>query len=150
VGIENVAGSLFDASSKYGRMIGPLVSLVGDLHFGKRSIRGYFGQSVVLGSAEFLVNMTSDFVGPFSGAPTTVAEEFFGRDEDVVIPITGFRINWLYPISRRVSLGVSANTSAWWDVSVPPGVIPTPGGDQVFHENMLVYFGLAVAVKLTI
>jgi hypothetical protein len=150
VGIENVAGSLFDASSNYGRMIGPLVGLIGDVHFGKHSIRGYFGQSVVLGSAELLVNMTSDFVGPFSDAPTIVSEEFFGKDEDVVIPITEFRINWLYPISRRVSLGVSANTSVWWDLPVPPGVMPSGGGDQVFHENTLVYFGLALAVKLRI
>ena len=150
VGIQDGAGALLDAASNYGRMIGPLVGLVGNVHFGKHSIRGCFGQSVVLGSAELLVNSTSDFVGPFNDAPTIVAEQFFGKDEDVVIPITEFRINWLYPISRRVSLGVSANTSVWWDVPVPPGLIPTPGGDQVFHKNTLVYFGLAVAVKLRI
>jgi hypothetical protein len=38
-GIQNVAGSLFDASSNYGRMIGPLVGVIGDVHFGKHSIR---------------------------------------------------------------------------------------------------------------
>lgn len=150
VGIQNVAGSLFDASSNYGRMIGPLVGLVGEAHFGKHSIRGYIGQSVVLGTAELLVNMTRDFIGPVSDAPSVVAEEFFGKDEDVAIPITEFRVNWLYPISQRVSLGVSANTSVWWDVPVPPGVIPIAGGHEVFHENTILYFGLAVAVKVRI
>ncbi|MGQ0836123.1 MAG: hypothetical protein ACT4O5_14625 [Gammaproteobacteria bacterium] len=45
---------------------------------------------------------------------------------------------------------MSANKSVWWDVPVPPGVIPTAGGDEVFHENTILYFGLAIAVKLRI
>lgn len=149
VGIQNVAGSLRDASSNYGRMMGPLIGVVADARFGKHSIRAYFGQSVVLGTAELLINETRDFVGPPSATPTVTAREFFGRDEDVAIPITEFRINWLYPISRRISLGVSANTSVWWDVPVPPGVAPS-GSSDAFHENTLVYFGLGVAVKLKI
>jgi len=149
VGIQDVAGTLVDASSNYGRMIGPLVGVVTDVHFGKHSIRAYLGQSVVLGTAELLIHETRDFVGPFSTTPTITAREFFGKDEDVAIPITEFRINWLYPISQRISLGVSANTSVWWDVPVPPGVIASAGSDT-FHEDTLVYFGLAVAVKLKI
>ena len=45
--LENVSGSLIDASSNYPRMIGPLLGLSGDLHFGRNLIRGYLGQSVV-------------------------------------------------------------------------------------------------------
>jgi hypothetical protein len=148
-GIQNVAGSLFDASSNYGRMIGPLVGVIGDVHFGKHSIRAYFGQSVVLGTAESLSHETRDFVGPISATPTITAREFFGKEQDVAIPITEFRISWLYPISQRIRLGLSANTSVWWDVPVPPGVIPSAGSES-FNENTLVYFGLAVAVKVKI
>lgn len=149
VAIQDVAGSLVDASSNYGRMIGPLVGLAGDIRFGRSSIRAYVGQSVVFGTAE-LRGMTRDFVGPVSDAPAVVARETFGKDQDVAIPITEFRINWLYPIGEHVALGVSVNTSVWWDVPVPPGVIPIADGDEVFHENTILYFGLAVAVKLRI
>lgn len=149
VGIQNVAGTLIDASSNYGRMMGPVVGVIADVRFGKHAVRAYFGQSVVLGSAESLTRETSDFVGPVSAAPQITAREVFDEEQDVAIPITEFRINWLYPISRRISLGLSVNTSVWWDVPVPPGVIPRAGG-EIFHENTLVYFGLGVAVKLMI
>jgi hypothetical protein len=49
----------------------------------------------------------------------------------------------------HIHLGLSANTSVWWDVPVPPSVIPS-AGSKAFDENALVYFGLAVAVKLRI
>lgn len=147
VAIEGTGGSLVDASSNYSRMTGPLVGLSGEVRFGKHAVRGYIGQSMVFGTAS-LNNTISDFTGPFSASPTVVAQQSFGKEQDVAIPITEFRINWLYPVSRRISLGLSANTSVWWDVPVPPGVIPIADGDQVFHENTIVYFGLAVAVKL--
>ncbi|MGH8285400.1 MAG: hypothetical protein ACRETT_06500 [Steroidobacteraceae bacterium] len=145
---QNVAGSFLDASSNYGRMIGPLLGLSGEVHFGRNTISGYLGQSVVFGTAE-LSHMTRDFTGPID-APAVVAVEIFRKEQDVAIPITEFRVNWLYPISRRASLGVSANTSIWWDVPVPPGVIPIADGNDVFHENTILYFGLAIAVKLRI
>jgi len=144
--VQDVAGSLVDASSNYPRMIGPLVGLSGEAHFGRNSIRGYIGQSVIFGTVE-LRHTTRDFTGPVSDTPTIVATETFGKDQDVAIPITEFRLNWLYPISQHFALGVSANTSVWWDVPVPPGVIPISEGDQVFEENTIVYFGLALAVK---
>jgi hypothetical protein len=147
-GIQDVGGTLVDASSNYGRMMGPLVGLVADARFGKHALRAYLGQSVVLGTAELLLHETSDFVGPFSTTPTITARESFNKDEDVAIPITEFRINWLYPISQRIAVGVSANASVWWNVPVPPGVIP--GASDTFREDTLVYFGLAVAVKLKI
>jgi len=145
--LQDVAGSLIDASSNYPRMIGPLIGLSGDVHFGRNSIRAYIGQSVIFGTAE-LRHTTRDFTGPVSDTPTIVAVETFGKDQDVAIPITEFRLNWLYPIGQHVSLGVSANTSVWWDVPVPPGVIPISEGDEIFQENTIVFFGLAVAVKL--
>lgn len=143
--VQGVAGSLIDASSNYPRMIGPVVGLSGDVHFGRNSLRGYIGQSVIFGTAE-LRHTTRDFTGPVD-APTIVATERFGKEQEVAIPITEFRLNWLYPISQHIALGVSANTSVWWDVPVPPGVIPISEGDQLFEENTIVYFGLALAVK---
>lgn len=147
VGVESVEGSLFDASSNYPRMIGPLLGLSGEVQYGKSTFRGYFGQSVIFGTAE-LSNQARDFTGPLSDAPTIVRQTFLTKGQDVAIPITEFRVNWLYPIARHVSLGVSANTSVWWDVPVPPGVIPITDGDELFHENTILYFGLALAVKL--
>jgi hypothetical protein len=149
VGIENVQGSLFDASSNYPRMIGPLLGLEGEVQYGKSTFRGYFGQSVIFGTAE-LTNETRDFTGPVSDAPNVVAQEFFGKEQDVAIPVTEFRVNWLYPLGRLVSLGVSVNTSVWWDVPVPPGLTPVAQGNVRFDENTILYFGLAVAVKLKI
>jgi hypothetical protein len=146
---QNVAGSLIDASSNYDRMMGPLIGLSGELALGESTLRGYLGQSVVFGSVA-LNRMTRDFIGPVSMLPNVLAQESFGKDQDVAIPITEFRLSWLYPVSPRVSVGVSANTSVWWDVPVPPGVIPISEGDQVFHENTILYFGLALAVKLRI
>jgi hypothetical protein len=91
--------------------------------------------------------MTRDFTGPVSMTPNVVAQETFGKDQDVAIPITEFRVGWLYPLSRRVALGLSANTSVWWDVPVPPGV-PVTDGARAFQENTIVYFGLALAVQV--
>jgi hypothetical protein len=144
--IENVSGSLVDASSNYDRMIGPLIGLTGQAALGRSTLRGYLGQSVVFGSVQ-LSHMTRDFTGPVSMTPNVVAQEAFGGDQDVAIPITEFRVSWLYPLSRRVALGLSSNTSVWWDVPVPPGV-PVTGGDRAFHENTLVYFGVALAVQM--
>lgn len=146
---ENVGGSLEDGASNYDRMIGPLIGLYGRVGVGKSTLTGYLGQSVVFGSVA-LTHTTSDFIGPVSTTPNVVARTTFGKDQDVAIPITEFRVSWLYPVSSRVSVGLSANSSVWWDVPVPPGVIPISQGDQVFHENTLVYFGLAFAVKLRI
>jgi hypothetical protein len=130
-------------------MIGPLLGLSGQLDLGASTLHGYIGQSVVFGSAA-LNHRVRDFIGPVSTMPNVVAEETFGKDQDVAIPITELRLSWLYPVSPRVSVGISANSSIWWDVPVPPGVIPVSEGDQVFHENTLIYFGLALAVKLRI
>lgn len=146
VGVEGVGGTRMDASSNYDRMMGPLVGLAGDVHRGKSHITGYIGQSLLLGSAE-LSRTSREFTGPFGDAPSFFNQEVFRKSEDVAIPVTEFRIKWTYSVSEMVSLGVGANSSAWWDVPVPPGVIPNEGGETL-HENTIVFFGLLGSVEL--
>jgi hypothetical protein len=148
VGVQDVSGLLLDASSNYDRMMGPLVGLVGNIHRGRSSIEGYVGQSVIFGSAG-LTRMSREFTGPFSSTPSFVSQEVFRKEQDVAIPITELRIKLAYEITRNLSLGAGVNTSVWWDVPVPPGVIPVEGGDQALHENTIVFLGLSGAAKIT-
>jgi hypothetical protein len=145
-GEEDVDGTFVGASSNYSRLTGPLVGLTGEIRRGKNSIQGYIGQSLVIGSAT-VFNSYDDFTGSVD-SPTIVAQETFRKDLDVGIPITEFRLKWTYTVTKNVALGLGANTSVWWDVAVPPGVIPT-GGTTDFHENTVVLFGLVGAVDLT-
>jgi hypothetical protein len=146
-GVQDVVGTRFEASSNYDRMMGPLVGLAGGIHRGKNYIEGYIGQSVLIGTAA-LSSRTTEFIGPFS-SPSVVAQETFETDQDVAIPVTEFRVKWTYEISNSVSLGAGANTSAWWDVSVPPGVIPAEEGNEVLHENTIVFYGVLAVVEYT-
>ncbi len=146
VGIQNVGGSQLDASSNYPLMMGPIVGLAGNLQGGRSSIEAYVGQSVLLGSVQ-LDSMSREFTGAFGPAPTYVARERFKREQDVAIPITELRIRWTCRLGKRVSLGAGVHTSVWWDVPVPPGVIPIENGDEALHEDTLVFFGLLGAVK---
>ena len=148
VGIQDVAGRRLDASSNYGQMFGPLVGLAGDVRRGKNTIRGYLGQSLLIGDPE-LAGMSREFTGPFVEEAAFFTQESFFTQKDVAIPITDFRIKWTYGISRWIALGIGANTSVWWDVSVPPGVIPIADGDEALHENTIVFFGVTGAVHLT-
>ena len=93
--------------------------------------------------------MAREFRGPFGETPAFFAQESFAALKDVAIPITEFRIDWTYRINKRLSLGVGANTSAWWDVPVPPGVIPIADGQEALHENTIVLFGVLANVQLT-
>lgn len=147
VGIRDVAGTRLDASSNYPLMMGPLLALAGDVRLGRHSIEGYIGQSVLFGNPE-LTNTASGFTGPFSSNPNFVEQEVFSAEQDVAIPITELRIKWKYRVSKHIALGLGANTAVWWDVPVPPGVIPVVGGDQKLHENTIVFFGLMGAVEL--
>jgi hypothetical protein len=146
-GVQDIGGTRFEASSNYERMMGPLVGLAGGVHRGKNYIEGYIGQSLLIGSAA-LSSRNTEFTGPFS-SPTFFAQETFETDQDVAIPVTEFRIGWTYEISKRFSLGAGANASAWWDVSVPPGVIPAEDGDEVLHENTIVFYGVLAAMEYT-
>ncbi len=145
-GIQDVAGSFYDTSSNYDLMMGPLLGISGETSSGSNTFRGYIGQSVLFGSAQ-LTHTTTDFAGPPTDPPTNVsAQEIFSRDIDAVIPITEFRLNWLRPINERLSLGIAANVSIWWDVSVPPGVVPATEADRS-NENTIVFFGVGAALK---
>ncbi len=148
VGIEDVVGSRLDASSNYERMMGPLVGLAGYVHWEKNQIEGYLGQSVIFGNAE-LTSMSRNFTGPYSENASFFSQEVFRKTQDVAIPITEFRVKWTFKVTKKISLGLGANTMAWWDVSVPPGINPIEGGDEVLHENTIIFFGLLAAVKIT-
>jgi hypothetical protein len=147
VGIQDVGGALLDASSNYSRMMGPLVGLAGYVRRGRSSIEGYIGQSVLFGSAE-LTNVSREFTGPFGSTPSFSAQETFRSEQDVAIPITELRIRWTYGVTKKLSLGAGVDTSVWWDVPVPPGVIPIEGGGEALHENTIVFLGLLGSVKL--
>ncbi len=151
VGIQNVGGLRMDASSNYDRMMGPLVGLSGKIDRGRNSIAGYIGQSVLVGTAEQLSGSSREFTGPFSETPTFTSHETIRRDDvDVAIPITEFRVKWSYRFAEHISVGAGVHTSAWWDVSVPPGVVPGVDGDEAFRENTIVSVGLFGAVKYTL
>lgn len=145
-GLQDTGGSFYDASSNYDLMMGPLVGIAGETSSGNNTFRGYIGQSVLLGSAQ-LTHTTSDFIGAPTDPPTNViAQDSFSRDTDVAIPITELRFNWLRPLNERLSLGVAANVSVWWDVAVPPGVVPATEADRS-NENTIVFFGIGAALR---
>lgn len=145
-GIQGVGGSFYDASSNYDLMMGPLVGISGDAYFGRNTVRGYIGQSILFGSTQ-LTHTTSDFIGPPTDPPSNiVAQDSFSREQDVAIPITELRINWLRSLGDRLAVGVSANASVWWDVPVPPGVVPATEGDRS-DENTIVFFGIGAAIR---
>ena len=146
VGIQNVSGSRTDASSNYPLMMGPLVGLMGHVRHGRNTLEGSIGQSILIGTAE-LDSMIRDFTGAYGPTPAYVARETFTKDQDVAIPITDLRLRWTCRVGDHVSLGAGLNTSVWWDVSVPPGVVPVENGDETLHENTVIFFGLSGTVS---
>jgi hypothetical protein len=146
-GLENSLGTRFDAESNYGRMMGPLLGVAGTFRLGRAWLEGYLGQSVVLGDAAFNTQ-ARDFTGPFGGSPDYVAEEAFGTSEEVAIPISELQARARYGLTRWLALGVGVSAASWADVGVPPGVVPGAGGDQVLHENTLVFLGLSGFVEI--
>lgn len=141
-GLEDIAGTRFDAESNYGRMTGPLVGLAGTIRIGRASLDGYLGQSVVLGDVAFN-GQARDFTGASGSAPDYVAEETFGTSEQIAVPITDLQVRASYGVTGWLALGAGVSAATWWDVGMPPGAVPGPGGDQVLHENTLVLFGLS-------
>lgn len=155
VGIQDVGGRRLDASSNYDRMIGPLLGVIGRAQFGRSTVETAIALSVLLGSVE-LESMAREFTGPLSVAfpveaeiPTTTSTETFKALEDVAIPVADLRIKWTYRITGWLALGVGASSSTWWDVPVPPGVVPGDDGLDTQHENTIVFFGMAGIVELT-
>jgi hypothetical protein len=155
VGDVALGGRRIDASSNYSRMMGPLVGLLATIERGRSQFEGYISQSVLLGEAD-LTSGWRDFTGPLSSAfpveeevPNVTAQETFRKSEDAAIPVTDFRIRWTYRLGKRISVGLGANTSVWWDVPLPPGIIPIEDGDEVLHENTIVFVGGLATVAYT-
>ena len=157
VGIVDAGGRRIDASSNYGRLTGPLVGLVGEISHGRSRFRGYIGQSLVFGEAE-LTHRARDFTGSLEAAiqvdgeiATASTDIGFRAPNDVAIPITEFRLGWSHRLTQRLELGAGINVSAWWDVPVPPGVVPsTAGGSSQLLENTIVYSGLSGTMKISL
>lgn len=147
VGIEDTEGLRIDASSNYRRMTGPLIGWEGSARIGRFSIEGVLAQSVVLGETVY-DGAGREFTGAFGETPVFVSEETFRTPERVAIPITEMRLRALVSPFNRLAIGVGIHGSAWWDVGVPPGVLPVPAGDQLLQENTLVFFGLMGVVEV--
>jgi hypothetical protein len=148
-GIQGVGGTRLDASSNYGRMIGPIVGLLSVRERGKNRFEGQLTQSVVFGDAE-LTSSQSDFVGLFTEEETQefTAVRQYSKPESVAIPITELRLRWTWAASERLSFGLGANASWWSDVSVPPGV--RPGGSlDTLYETTITFAGLVGAIELS-
>ena len=146
LGIEDSEGSRLDAESNYARMTGPLVGVSGTTLLGPVGLEGQLSQSVVMGDVRFNTQARA-FTGP-ADSPTYTFTEKFGTSERIAIPITELRIRGTVEVIDHVSLGLGVEAASWWDVGVPPGLVPGPGGDQVLHENTLVYVGIAGVLAL--
>lgn len=144
-GVEGLVGTRQDASSNYGAMYGPLLGLTAEVRRGRNGFEGYLSQSVLLGEAE-LSTRRRDFVGPFVAEPLFVIDASFRDSRDVAIPISELRLRWTYQLTRRLALSLAANAATWWDVPVPPGVIP--GGGPALHESTIVFFGLGGGARV--
>lgn len=154
VGVEQVGGRRLDASSNYDRMMGPLVGLVGRIEWGRSVFEGTITQSLLLGSVE-LASTAREFSGPIDAAfpveaelPSTTAFDSFRATEDVAIPVTDLGISWTFRVARWLAVGAGATSSTWWDVPVPPGVVPGEGGLQSLHENTIVFYGMSLIAEL--
>jgi hypothetical protein len=145
-GIEGVEGRRFDASSNYDLMMGPVLGMSAEFRRGRQTIRGTFNQSLLLGEAE-LTGMSGDFTGPFSEMVPFTSRERVATMRDVAIPVTELRIRWAYGLTGHLTLGAGIETAVWWDVSVPPGVIPVEDGNDALHENTIVLYGMSVSAE---
>jgi hypothetical protein len=146
-GLEGVGGVRFDASSNYGRMVGPLVAATADWRRGDLSVSAGLGQAVVLGEAE-LTRVLRDFAGPSTGQLTFTTSDRFEASQDIAVPISDVRLSLVYRLLDNIALLASAQASVWWDVAVPPGVLPTVGGNGPLLENTIVYTGLGGGVRI--
>jgi len=145
LGIEGVEGTFLETSSNYPRMMGPLVGITGALGEGKSRIEAYLGQSLVAGRASLKYG-SEHFTGT-PAAPTVDDSRFFSDFVDVVIPISELRLRYTYRLTDQLSLGTGLAGQAWWDVQVPPGVIPDPNASQALQENTVVFYSVLASVE---
>jgi len=154
VGIQDNGGRRLDASSNYDRMMGPMVGFVGRIVWGRSVFEGTIAQSVLFGSVE-LTSSAREFTGPLGAAlpveaelPTVTAIDSFRATEDVAIPVTDVGFSWTVRVARWLALGAGVTSSTWWDVPVPPGVVPTDSGLQTLHKNTIVFYGVSVIAEM--
>lgn len=138
--LGDTGGVRLDSSSNYDRFHGPLVALAGTIRRGRHTFETYLGQSVILSTAE-LSALQRTFVGPFSETPDPdfVDRRSFHRLEDVAVPVTEIRGNWTFDATRRFYVGFGVEAMAWWDLPVPPGVVPGAAGVSRLNENTLTF-----------
>lgn len=148
VGLQDGSGTRWDAESNYGRMMGPLVGVAGAAQLGRVALDALLAQSVVLGEAAYNT-LARDFTGPFPESPVYGNEEAFGTSEEVAIPITDLQARARFGATGWLALGVGIQAAAWWDVGVPPGLLPVPGGSRVLLENTLVLLGVSAVIELS-
>lgn len=141
VGLEGVGGTRQDASSNYPRMSGPMVGFEGEFNWGKNQVTGSFSQSATFGTNE-LSSQMRDFDGDFSEEPDFTSDSVFHLEQDAVIPISEFRIQWRYQWNDHLGIGGGIHTSAWWDVPIPPGADPVVGGSDALRETSVIFTGL--------
>lgn len=140
LGVEGVEGTFLDTSSNYPRMMGPLVGISGGFRSGRNRIEAYVGQSLIAGRASLRYESRH-----FTGTPSAPAVDDRRFSHDFVsaaIPITELRLRYAYELTDRLSLGTGASTSAWWDVPVPPGVVPGADAATRRHENTVVFYSV--------
>lgn len=145
LGVEGSEGTFLDTSSNYPRMMGPIVGFSGRFTEGRHRFEGYLGQSLILGRAS-LKYQSRHFTGTPS-APTVDDLEFLQARRQAAIPITELRLRYAFDLTAHWSVGTGASTSAWWDVPVPPGVIPGTDADGQLLENTLVFYSVLANVE---
>jgi hypothetical protein len=149
-GIEGVRGTRIDASSNYSRMMGPLVGVVATFARGRHSLEAGLRQSVVFGDIE-LSRTLRDFVGPpgpFAGPPEEVPpgfnQERLATTDSITVPMTDLLLAWRFRLGEHWSVGTRLGATAWWDLAVPPGVVPDR--PEELEETTLLTYGLGVTV----
>lgn len=148
--VEGIGGTRIDASSNYSRMIGPLVGLAVGAERGRHAFEAGLRQSVVFGDIE-LARTLLDFegpVGPFAVPPEEVPpglpRELLATTDSITVPMTDLLLAWRVQLGERWSLGARFDVAAWWDLAVPPGVVP--GRADRLEETTLVVYGLGATL----
>jgi hypothetical protein len=145
-----LGGVRIDASSNYSRLLGPLVGLAGERSFGRHALAADLRQSWVRGDVE-LTRTLLDFEGPpapFAVPPEAVPEglerERLDFADTISVPMTDLRLAWRFALGESWALVALGEATAWWDLAVPPGVVP--GRADAREEVDLVTYGLGVGL----
>jgi hypothetical protein len=152
-GLGDVGGVRIDASSNYSRMMGPVAGLSATLERGRHTWTGDLRGSVVFGDVE-LTRTLRDFAGPpepFAVAPEEVppgpASERLSTTDSITVPMTDLALAWRFRLGARLGFGASLGATAWWDLAVPPGVVP--GRADALEETTLVSYALGATLRYT-